>query len=119
MSVIADTPQVIQDLLAPEIASLKERLSALENKVDENEARAGTRHQELLTRIGSHKQELLTRMQSDDILRAIARIEDVNSIRDRLTRLEARKEVAEERGIYEPTVDARQQRVSRTVAPPG
>jgi hypothetical protein len=92
MSVIADTRQVIQDLLAPEIASLKERLSALENKVDENEKHAGNRHHEVLTRMQSDK---------DDVLRAIARIEDVNSIRERLTRLETRKEIGQESRAYE------------------
>ena len=46
MSVAEEVRGVMQDFLAPELRALKERVGALERKVDENERRAEQRFQE-------------------------------------------------------------------------
>lgn len=48
MSVIEDIRNVLQDFLAPELRAISARLDALEKKVDANEARAETRHSEVM-----------------------------------------------------------------------
>jgi hypothetical protein len=69
MSVVEEVRTVIQDFLAPELRELKARLGALESKVDENERRAGRRHEETLS--------------------AIRQISDYATLAQRVTRLES------------------------------
>jgi cell division septum initiation protein DivIVA len=77
MGAIEDTRKVLQDFLAPELRALSVRLDALEkrlesldDKVDANERRAERRH--------------------DEVMGAIRQVLDLNSIQQRLARLEAK-----------------------------
>jgi|SRR5271157_5892901 len=56
MSVV-EVRGVMQDFLAPELHALKERVAALERKVDENESRAEERFQETYRHIDQRFQE--------------------------------------------------------------
>ncbi len=69
MGAIEDSRKVLQDFLAPELRAIAVRLDALEKKVDENEARAEKRH--------------------EAVLAAIRQVIDLNSIQQRLARLES------------------------------
>jgi len=71
MGAIEDTRNVLQDFLAPELREIPARLDVLEGKVDDNERRAERRH--------------------DDVMAAIRQVIDLNSIQQRLTRLESKE----------------------------
>lgn len=51
MSVIEDVRQVLQDLVTPDMKAIEVRLSALEKKVEENEAHARERHAEVMAAV--------------------------------------------------------------------
>jgi len=70
MSVIDDTRKAMQDFLAPELRAISVRLDALEKRFEDSDRRSERRHDEVLT--------------------AIARVSDVTSLRERITRLESR-----------------------------
>ncbi len=59
MSVVEEVRTVMQDFLAPELRALKERVSALERKVDENERRAEQRFQDAERRAETRHTELI------------------------------------------------------------
>lgn len=73
MSVVEDVRNVLQDFLAPEIRSINARLDALEKKVDANEVRAESRHNEVMV--------------------SLRQVTDYAAVLERLSRLEARQEV--------------------------
>lgn len=74
MSVIEDVRNVLQDFLAPELRAISARLDALERTVDANEARAETRHSEVMS--------------------GLRQITDYTTVLDRLSKLEARQSVS-------------------------
>jgi F0F1-type ATP synthase membrane subunit b/b' len=57
MSVVEEVRGVMQDFLAPELRALKERVGALERKVDDNERRAEERFQETQRHVDQRFQE--------------------------------------------------------------
>ncbi len=69
MSAIQDTRKVLQDFLDPELRAISVRLHALEKRFDDGDRRAEKRH--------------------DEVLSAIARMNEISEIRERLARLEA------------------------------
>jgi len=71
MSVIEDSRKVLQDFSAPELRAIEVRLSALEKQVEDNDRRADRRH--------------------DEVMGAIRQVIDLNSIQQRLARLEAKE----------------------------
>ena len=78
MSVIEDSRKILQDFIAPELRAIAVRLDALEKRVDrvdkridDNEHRAEKRH--------------------DEVMSAIRQVLDLNSIQQRLARLESRE----------------------------
>ncbi len=71
MSVIEDTRKAMQDFLAPELRAISTRLDALEKRFEDSDRRAERRH--------------------DEVLSAIARVSEVTSLRERVTRLESRE----------------------------
>jgi tetrahydromethanopterin S-methyltransferase subunit G len=77
MGTIEDTRKVLQDFLAPELRELKARLDALEKRMDErfdqSDRRAETRH--------------------ESILLSINNLANYNDLRERMARLEAAKEI--------------------------
>jgi hypothetical protein len=73
MSVIEDSRKVLQDFIAPELRAISVRLDALEKTVVDNERRAEKRH--------------------DDVMGAIRQVIDLNSIQQRLARLESKESV--------------------------
>jgi len=77
MGTIEDTRKVLQDFLAPELRELKARLDALEKRMDErfdqSERRAETRHESILLSING--------------------LANYNELRERMARLEAAKEI--------------------------
>jgi SMC interacting uncharacterized protein involved in chromosome segregation len=70
MGAIEDTRKVLQDFLAPELRAISTRLDALEKRFDDSDRRAERRH--------------------DEVMVAIRQVMDLNSIQQRLTRLEAK-----------------------------
>jgi tetrahydromethanopterin S-methyltransferase subunit G len=77
MSVIEDSRKLLQDFIAPELRAISARLDALERRfdlvdrrIDEVDRRAEKRHDELMS--------------------AIRQVIDLNSIQQRLARLESR-----------------------------
>jgi hypothetical protein len=75
MSVIDDTRKAMQDFLAPELRAISTRLDALEKRFEDSDRRAERRH--------------------DEVLSAIARVSEVTSLRERVTRLESRESSAQ------------------------
>jgi len=73
MSVIEDTRKVLQDFVAPELRAISVRLDALEKTVGDNERRAEKRH--------------------EDVMGSIRQVLDLNSIQQRLARLESKESV--------------------------
>jgi hypothetical protein len=71
MSVIEDTRKAMQDFLAPELRAISTRLDALEKRFEDSDRRSERRH--------------------DEVLSAIARVSEVTSLRERVTRLESRE----------------------------
>lgn len=71
MSVIEDSRKVLQDFLAPELRAISVRLEALEKRFDDAERRAERRH--------------------DETMGAIRQVIDLNSIQQRLARLESKE----------------------------
>jgi hypothetical protein len=71
MGAIEDTRKALQDFLAPELRAIAARLDALEKRFDDSDRRAERRH--------------------DEVLAAIARVSDITSLRERVTRLEAKE----------------------------
>ena len=71
MSVSEDTRKVLQNSLAPELRAISVRLGALEKQVIVHERRAEKRH--------------------DDVMSAIRQVLDLNSIQQRLARLESKE----------------------------
>ena len=51
MGVVEDVRQVLQDLVTPDVRAIEARLTALERKVDDNEARARERHSEVMSAV--------------------------------------------------------------------
>jgi hypothetical protein len=73
MSVIEDSRKVLQDFIAPELRAISVRLDALEKTVGDNERRAEKRH--------------------DDVMGSIRQVLDLNSIQQRLAKLESKESV--------------------------
>ena len=71
MGAIEDTRKGLQDFLAPELRAISAPLDALEKRFDDSDRRAERRH--------------------DEVLSAIARVSDITSLRERVTRLESKE----------------------------
>ncbi len=93
MSVIEDGRQLVQDFLAPERRSISSRLDALEKryesldrKVEQVDARAEKRSDEFLKHFEKRH---------DEVMAAIAKAADYNSLLAHLAKLEAKDKLSE------------------------
>jgi phage shock protein A len=83
MSVIEDSRNVVQDFLAPELRSISVRLDALEKRFDAVDRKLDGVDREF------DEVERRAEKRHDELLAAILRIGEVNSLRERLARLGA------------------------------
>ena len=82
MSVIEDSCKVLQDFLAPELRAIAVRLDAPEKRFDLHESRVDRQFGEV---------ERRAERRHDEVMAAIRQVIDLNSIQQRLAKLESRE----------------------------
>ena len=95
MGVIEDSRKVLQDFLAPELRAISVRLDALEKRFDKLEGNIEKQFASVDRQFANVDQkftdsECRAEKRHDELLSAIRQLSELNSVKERLARLESR-----------------------------